>query len=142
MASVKMPFGKHRGKRLLSVPTEYLVWLLENNANLDAELKRAVEHELSRRDDAPPRASEPEIEDKPAKAAKIKENAASTSPPDTSRVLSPLGQSLGGNIRMIFRNLALKYHPDRGGSQDAMQALNELHDQVQEVLARTFGGKG
>ena len=52
--------------------------------------------------------------------------------------MSPLGQTLAGSVRMLFRNLALKYHPDRGGSQDAMQALNELHDQVQELLTRTF----
>ena len=44
MASVKMPFGKHRGKRLISIPTEYLVWLRDENEDLDAELrKEAVE---------------------------------------------------------------------------------------------------
>src|SRR5436190_11942591 len=54
MASVKMPFGKHRGKRLISIPTEYLVWLRDENEDLDAELRKAVDHELSRRDDVPP----------------------------------------------------------------------------------------
>jgi curved DNA-binding protein CbpA len=52
--------------------------------------------------------------------------------------VSPMGQKLAGDVRVIFRNLALQYHPDRGGSPDAMKALNELHDQIQELLNRTF----
>ena len=52
--------------------------------------------------------------------------------------VSPLGQTLAGDVRMLFRNLALKYHPDRGGSPEAMRALNEFHEHVQELLTRTF----
>ncbi len=130
MASTKMPFGKHRGKRLTAIPSEYLLWLRDENDNLDAELRKAVEYELSRRDDVP----------KPGKA----EEPPAAAPPGSaeavpaSRNMSPLGQTLTGNVRMLFRNLALKYHPDRGGSAVAMEALNELHDQVQELLGRTF----
>jgi hypothetical protein len=130
MASVKMPFGKYRGKRLISIPTEYLVWLRDENEDLDAELRKAVDHELSRRDDVPP---PPGSEPPPPR-----EVVPDTGPKVEVRNMSPLGQTLAGSVRMLFRNLALKYHPDRGGSQDAMQALNELHDQVQELLTRTF----
>ena len=45
---------------------------------------------------------------------------------------------VSGDVRMLFRNLALKYHPDRGGSPEAMRALNEFHEQIQELLTRTF----
>jgi len=137
MSSAKMPFGKHRGKRLQSIPTEYLVWLRDENDELDAALRKEVLHELGRRDDVPPPANEPPppppAEKKKAKAAaKDEEEAAPV------RNVSPLGQSLGGSIRMLYRSLAMKYHPDRGGSPDAMLALNELHDQVQELISRTF----
>jgi hypothetical protein len=124
MASIKMPFGKYRGKRLISVPSEYLTWLLANNEDLDADLRKAVEHELDRRGDAPQK----------------KETEPTEEPGGAAHTVSPLGQRLAGDVRMLFRNLALKYHPDRGGSPDAMQALNELHDQVQELLSRTFTG--
>src|SRR5258708_26334013 len=130
MANVKMPFGKHRGKRLISIPTEYLVWLRDENEDLDAELRKAVDHELSRRDDVPP---PPGGEPPPPRTV-----VPDSGPTVEVRNMSPLGQTLVGSVRMLFRNLALKYHPDRGGSQVAMEALNELHDQVQDLLTRTF----
>jgi hypothetical protein len=137
MSSAKMPFGKYRGKRLQSIPTEYLVWLRDENENLDAALRKEVLHELGRRDDVPPAADEPPppVEPKKAKAAAKAEKEEETVP---VRNVSPMGQSLGGSIRMMYRSLAMKYHPDRGGSPDAMLALNELHDQVQELISRTF----
>lgn len=129
MASLKMPFGKYRNKRIISVPSEYLHWLLENSEELDAELRRAVEHELDRRGEpAPSSAKTDEAPPKPK----------AEQPAVEVRHMSALGQRLAGDVRMLFRNLALKYHPDRGGSPDAMQALNELHDQFQELLTRTF----
>ena len=131
MATIKMPFGKYRGKRIISVPAEYLHWLLDNSEEMDADLRRAVEQELDRRGE-PHAETKAEPEVKPAKKPKAE------SPAVEGKQVSALGQRLAGDVRMLFRNLALKYHPDRGGSQDAMQALNELHDQVQELLTRTF----
>jgi hypothetical protein len=128
MASIKMPFGKYRGKRLISIPSEYLTWVLESE-DLDAELRKAVVYELDRRGEAP--ATEKTEEPKPEPKVK------GPPMPEVQHV-SPLGQRLAGDVRMLFRALALKYHPDRGGSAEAMQALNELHDQVQELLSRTF----
>lgn len=26
-----MPWGKHKGEKLINIPAEYLIWLLENN---------------------------------------------------------------------------------------------------------------
>lgn len=37
-----LPFGKHRGKRLSDVPTDYLRWLLRNSHSLDSELRTAI----------------------------------------------------------------------------------------------------
>ena len=123
MASLKMPFGKHKGKRLNKLPTDYLVWCRDKCDNLTDELRAAVEAELADRSDTPK-----EEADEPVAQVEI------ARPPK----VSPLGQSLAGDVRMIFRNLALKYHPDRGGSHEAMRGLNEFHDQLQELLTRTF----
>lgn len=42
----KMPFGKHKGKRLVEVPKEYLVWWLCTEPK-DGNLKKRVERILS-----------------------------------------------------------------------------------------------
>src|SRR5262245_26231350 len=69
MATIKMPFGKYRGKRIISVPAEYLHWLLDNSEELDADLRRAVEQELDRRGE-PHAEPKTEAEEKPAKKPK------------------------------------------------------------------------
>jgi hypothetical protein len=49
-----MPFGKHRGQPLDTVPTSYLQWLL-TDAKLSSGLRAADDDELARRGiDAPP----------------------------------------------------------------------------------------
>jgi hypothetical protein len=125
MATMKMPFGKYKNKRLSKLPTDYLVWCRDKCDNLTDELRKAVEEELAGRDDAPEQDGPPSDEAPAEEAGKLPK-------------VSPLGQSLGGEVRMLFRNLALKYHPDRGGSHEAMRALNEFHDQLQQLLSRTF----
>uniref|UniRef100_A0A7C4QKX3 J domain-containing protein n=1 Tax=Schlesneria paludicola TaxID=360056 RepID=A0A7C4QKX3_9PLAN len=35
-----------------------------------------------------------------------------------------------------YRQLTLKYHPDRGGSNAAMAAINDAYDVLRELLAR------
>ncbi len=127
MSNLKMTFGKYKGKRLSKLPTDYLVWLVDKCDSLTDEMRKAVEEELSGRDDAPQQESA--ANEPPAGPA------AAPRPPK----VSPLGERLGGDVRLLFRNLALKYHPDRGGSHESMQALNEFHDQVQQLLARVFG---
>lgn len=123
MSSLKMPFGKYKGKRLNKLPTDYLVWCRDKCDNLTDELRVAVEEELAERTDAPQQEEKERVaEAEGSRAPKV----------------SPLGQTLTGDVRMLFRNLALKYHPDRGGSPEAMRALNEFHDQLQELLTRTF----
>lgn len=37
-----------------------------------------------------------------------------------------------GKVKKIYRELALKWHPDRGGSVSAMQAVNEFYELLRE----------
>ena len=123
MSSLKMTFGKYKGKRINKLPTDYLVWCRDKCDILTDDLRAAIEQELAGRTDAP--AEEDAGEQAAAEVPKVAK-------------VSPLGQTLAGDVRMLFRGLALKYHPDRGGSHEAMRALNEFHDQLQDLLIRIF----
>lgn len=37
-------------------------------------------------------------------------------------------------IRQWHREMAMKFHPDRDGSNEAMQAINHAHDRLRELL--------
>ena len=39
---MKMPFGKHRGRRIEDVPEDYLCWVLDNCENISATLREAI----------------------------------------------------------------------------------------------------
>jgi hypothetical protein len=126
MANIKMPFGKYKNKRLSKVPTDYLEWCRDKCDVLTDDVRRAVEEELAARKEMAAEEAAPAV--------------GSQEPAVRAPRVSPLGQSLAGEVRMMFRNLALKYHPDRGGSHEAMKALNEFHETIQELLTRTFSG--
>lgn len=37
-------------------------------------------------------------------------------------------------LKSAYRRLAMQYHPDRGGSVEIMQAINDEHDRLFEIL--------
>jgi hypothetical protein len=128
MANIKLSFGKYKNKRLSKIPTDYLEWCRDKCDVLTDKDRQAIEEELAAREAmAKPEESEPV-------AGKGQEPAV------RAPRMSPLGQTLAGEVRMIFRNLAMKYHPDRGGAPEAMKALNEFHETLQDLLTRTFSG--
>jgi hypothetical protein len=45
----------------------------------------------------------------------------------TEKALSDLDPR---SVQKVYRDLALKYHPDRGGSKEAMQAISEFRDRL------------
>lgn len=45
-----LPFGKHRGQPIASVPASYLAWMLEKMPDLRPDTRAGVELELQRRD--------------------------------------------------------------------------------------------
>lgn len=122
MFHTKLTFGKYKGKRLSKVPTEYLQWLLDSSETLTDSLRKEIEQEIAGRADKPVKEDEQEKQ----------------APPTKIGLDSPLGQSLVADVRMLFKSMAFKYHPDRGGSEDAMRALNDFHEQVQDLLQRAF----
>jgi hypothetical protein len=98
-----MPFGKHRDKPLDEVPTSYLRWVLRECVNIELWLRMAVVAELALRcgEEPPPRSG-------PGAGA--------------GRYPPPI------DVRAVvvnwYRQMSLRWHPDRGGSDEAMQAVN------------------
>jgi hypothetical protein len=103
---MNMPFGKHAGKPLVEVPTPYLLWLLRARRHLDPALRLAIYRVLDERG-----LSYPMLDDHPQPLI------------DWPFV-----------IRQWYRGLVLDYHPDRGGSHLAMQAINEAHLRLSKLV--------
>ena len=101
----RMPFGKHRGRYLSDIPLSYLRWL-DTEADLDGRLAAAVREELYRREATRPEAGRP--------------------------ASLPGWEPL---IKSWFARLAMRHHPDRGGTHQAMLAINDAHALLVEMLA-------
>lgn len=104
----RMPFGKYRGEPLRAVPTSYLRWVLRECDGIYLELREAIEEELQER------------QSRGGRAGSSQRRAAP--PADWSSV-----------IARWYRQLALDYHPDRGGSTEAMQIVNDAHRRLREL---------
>jgi hypothetical protein len=104
-----MPFGKFQGVPVADLPYTYLQWLYDLGDELREPLRTAVHREWRRRFDRD--YAEPEEEDGEA---------------DLFRELIEAG----------YKALALKFHPDRGGTIEAMTRLNLLMEKLRRrVLA-------
>src|ERR1700719_2777709 len=109
-SSMRMPFGKHQGKLVADVPTSYLVWVVNECQNVRQGLRRAIESELEQRD----------------------WQSRGTPPPRTPGTST--GDVLPATIiRTWFREMSLRFHPDRGGATGAMKAINHAHERLKEL---------
>ena len=98
-----MPFGKHKGKLLSNVPLDYLHWL-QGLADLSSWLREAVEAELEER-----------------RFRSYRRPTPPPPPPPRQSVDRDLVHEL---VTLGARQLALRYHPDRGGDVATMQRVN------------------
>lgn len=110
-----MPFGKHKGARLEDVPDDYLRWLLRN-CDLGPIIRKAIEAELG---------IEGGADDEPRQAW--------TPPPGPPA--NNLRATLDAEVQRLRRKYAATTHPDRGGSSEAMQAINAFADDVLKAIA-------
>jgi hypothetical protein len=102
---VRMPFGRYRGRSLEEVPEDYLLWL--RSIDLSDWLRDAVEDEMALRG-----------------AGRFQEQPC-----------RPPAADWSGVIARWYRQLALDFHPDRGGSHEAMKVVNEAYNRLRKLLA-------
>ena len=36
-------------------------------------------------------------------------------------------------VKRVYRTLAMEFHPDRGGTKEAMQAVNEFYEELKQI---------
>jgi hypothetical protein len=102
-----MTFGRHKGQPLSEIPSDYLVWILEHANNAKPYLRKAIEREMARREHD-----------------------------DNGKQHTASGNLTNGIIRTWFRELCLKFHPDRGGHVEAMKAINHAHDRLKDLVRK------
>jgi hypothetical protein len=95
-----MPWGKHRGELIADIPSSYLAWLVENADDLRHDLEMAIRDELARRFGRPCPVCARRRPEMPRHAIDAE------------------------LVSQWTRRLALQFHPDRGGSDAAMAAIN------------------
>jgi hypothetical protein len=116
---MKMPFGKHKNQELADVPESYLRWALRDAEIIKSDpiLREAIRLRLG----LPPEAK---AEHDPDAAGKI-------------------ARTVREAVRDVYREASMQWHPDlRGGSNDAMIAVNAMHERLQDALSRRLPGSG
>lgn len=108
MADPVFPFGKYQGWAVSKVPTFYLAWCIREVQDLVPHFREAILAEIGRR--------------------------GGTSRRRRESAPAPLAHWEGLFSRW-YREMALQFHPDRGGSKEAMQAINAAADRLKELLA-------
>ncbi|NLS92743.1 MAG: hypothetical protein GXX96_11360 [Planctomycetaceae bacterium] len=98
---MRMPFGKHRGKLLETIPHDYLLWVLDNCDNLSPTVRNEVQRILGI-------------------------GRHSYTPPQTPLAVSTVNE--------WYRRLAREFHPDLGGSHEAMKAVNRGRELMLELV--------
>jgi hypothetical protein len=123
---MQLNFGKYRGERLEDIPTSYLQWLATKSTNVDKSIRDAAVRELIVRDVMPRTERRRSQETKPSKLPDL--------PPVPLTMLSEI-------VAAGRRSLAFNSHPDRGGDQDRMKAINIGADWLERYVAQIMGGR-
>jgi hypothetical protein len=114
MARVRFDFGKHSGRPVEDVPTSYLRWCLRECECLTPWLRSAIDAELGRRAEGARRRAERDGD---------RHDGRGRPPADWPVV-----------IGAWYRELALQYHPDRGGTTRDMQIVNDCVDRLRRLV--------
>lgn len=112
----KIPFGKHKGKPIDKLPTDYLKWLISLGDDLDKwDVAEEIRQEFARRRQGykPP----PKDEKWEPKYTTISHH----------EVASQV-------IEQGYRALSKKFHPDVGGTHEEMVALNRVMEQLRSMV--------
>jgi hypothetical protein len=134
-----MPWGKYKGDFLADIPTGYIVWLLDNAKASDPLLRRELAVEVSRRmaeyiPGANPDGSvgDAGVHDESRRA----DPGPRPTPPSKDRAPQSYREEVALQVIAAgYKSVAMKLHPDKGGSETAMKELNSIRETL-IVLAR------
>lgn len=114
-----MPFGKYAGVELEFVPESYLYWVLDNCHNAYPSLLNAIRVRLGVAEKSPPR------------------RGRSGHPPPEPGV-ARLRAAVLEAVKRWHRKQGVRHHPDRGGSTEVMQAINDVTDELTKDIEAVF----
>lgn len=118
--SIRMPFGKHKGTPLVNLPTDYLDWVL---GWMDSEESGWMSYSRKRLFD--------ELD---AEYERRKTGVRPTRAVKTALSVSPEAKALLSEfIKSGYRAMAMKCHPDKGGTPEQMIALKELKEALEKL---------
>lgn len=122
---MRMPFGKHKGELIEDIPTPYLAWLLRA-VNLERWLETAALEEIERR--------------RQSRASRNREGrrraCSGSSGHGSDGATHQLPATFPAALQKCHREMVMRFHPDRGGSHEAMVAINVCFDRLQELLSQ------
>ena len=61
---------------------------------------------------------------------------------DAAKILNLTGEVTPEIIKMAYRRASSKYHPDKGGSVEMMQAVNQAYDVLKDYNGQLDAGEG
>ena len=115
-------FGKHRGQRVADVASGYLTWVVCECLRIRPGLLHAVVGELRRRDED----VDALLRERADAERHRREGVAQDAAPRPADICSIIDR--------WYRQLVLDHHPDRGGSHEAMVAINDAHERLLAML--------
>ena len=107
-SAMKLTFGKYRGRSLEDVPDDYLVWVLDHAESAGPTLKEAIRRHLGL-------------------DGTSNENG-------NGHGGGLLPAELQEALRSWHRRMALRFHPDRGGSNEQMQSIQEGYEELRRIF--------
>lgn len=136
-----MPWGKFKGDFIADVPSSYIVWLIDNAKVSDPLLlrelavemvKRMTEYVPGSRQNADGSVGDPGVHSDERRS----DAGPRPTPPSAPRAPQSYREEVA--LRVIesgYRAVAMKLHPDKGGTEQAMKELNSVREAL-KTLAR------
>src|SRR5262245_57290460 len=128
-----LTFGKWKGYEIKDVPSWYLKSVAATITTLTPEEKAEVEAELLIRNEQGPSPADP---GRPSAAGTSSRSTKWASPGWSSGPARPSegpGRSIEQVVTLWYRKMIYQHHPDRGGSTEAAQIINEAYECLREL---------